>query len=176
MTRQGTGSTTDSSSVGFSRNTSGIRMEAYYFLSHRITAANTITLVLKDTVVHAASHTLSNEHRLPPFSNSCAKDHSISLNFLSSFLQHCAVFCISTESRWGPSKSVFLAPLLTRSCIYPCKAYVVSSPLARCNQNCGSCSWVWLSKMRTVLSTHLEQKTQSNKDTNRARFLDHWSP
>lgn len=159
MTRQGTGSTTDSSSVGSSRNTSGIRMEAYYFLSHRITAVNTITLVLRATAVHAASHTLSNEHRLPPSSNSCAKDHSIRLSFLSSFLQHCAVFCISTESRWGSSKSVFLPPLLTRSCVYPCKAYVVSSPPARCNQNWGLHSWVWLSKMRTLLSIHLEQKT-----------------
>lgn len=169
MTRRGTGSTTVSSSVGSSRNTSGIRMEAYYFLSHRITAVNTITLVLRDTAVHAASHTLSNEHRLPPFSNSCAKDHYTSLNFLSSFLQCCAVFCISTESCWGPSKSDFVAPLPARSVIYPCKA--VSSPPAPCNQNCGPHSWGWLSKMRTVLSAHLKQKTQSNKDTNRAWFL-----
>lgn len=45
---------------------------------------------------------------LAPFSTSCAKHHSISLSFLSSFLHHCAVFWISTESSWGPSKPVFL--------------------------------------------------------------------
>lgn len=84
MTRQGTGSTTVSSSAGSSRNTSGIRMEAYYFLSHRITAVNTITLVRRDTALHTASRTPSNQHRLLPFSNSCAKDHSISLNFFFS--------------------------------------------------------------------------------------------
>lgn len=55
-------------------------MEAYYFLSHRIAAVNTITLVRRDTAVHVASHTLSNKHRLPPSTNSSA--HSKSLNFL----------------------------------------------------------------------------------------------
>lgn len=102
-------SATVSSLVGSYRNTSRIRMEVYYFLSYRITAVNTITLVPRDTAMHAASHTLSNKHHLPPFSNSCAKDHSTSLNFLSSFLQHCAAFCISSEPHRGPSKSGFLA-------------------------------------------------------------------
>lgn len=35
---------------------------------------------------------------LAPSSNSCAKHHSMSFNLLSSFIQHCAVFWISTES------------------------------------------------------------------------------
>lgn len=98
MTRQGTGSTTVCSSAGSSRNTSGIRMEAYYFLSHRITAVNTITLVRRDTASHTASHTLSNQHRLLPFSNSCAKDHSISLNFFSLLLS--SVVCSILHQHW----------------------------------------------------------------------------
>lgn len=81
MTRQSIGSTTVSSSAGSSRNTSGIRMGAHYSLSHRITAVNTITLVLRDAALHTVSLTRWNEHRLPPFSSCCA-DHSISLNLL----------------------------------------------------------------------------------------------
>lgn len=85
---------------------------------------------------------------LAPSINSCAKYHSITSNLLSSFLQHCTVFWISTESSWGPWKPFFLA---------------------QCNQSCGCCSWVWLSVMRTVLPIHREWKTQS-KDAHRAWF------
>lgn len=148
----GPGSTTVSSSVASSRNTSGIRMEAYYFLSHRIAAVNTRTLVRRDTAVHVASRTLSNKHRLPPSTNSSA--HSKSLNFLSSFPQFRAVFSLSTEPRSGPPTAVLVAPVPARRGIYPCKAYVVSSPPAPRDQSCGPHSWA-----RTILSAHLEQNT-----------------
>lgn len=83
-------------------------MEAYYFLP--IIAVNTITLVLKDTAAHAASHTIRGTSLAPSQQQLC-KGPFRQLELPFSFMQHFASALNHAEV--SPDQFLWLCDSLT---------------------------------------------------------------
>lgn len=154
MARRGAGSTTVSSAVGSSRNTLGMRMEVYNFLSHRISAVHTVPSI-QEMLPCTQPHTLNQMNIVSSFQQKLCKAlfYKLKLSFLIS-----SPLCSILDQHWiklRSFKTSFSGKNVTRT--------VDVAPA------------VWLPTMWTVLPTHREWKTQS-KDTHRAWFLGHWSP